>query len=569
MPITEVTYQPNSYSLNAAYIPIVFRCKAKIPNATTQNYICPVVYCDIYVEGIYYKSLSRSQYISDDGIAPEYEFDIQDAIQELMDYNLPKMEGDIIEEFKKTIKKIFVKFRNSYTDANGFNISEQLSPVQGTSSTLPTAGGGTISNEIYILNSVIQHEENQNLDQLLNSYKTGIWGNAFPLTKRPKDFKICKSDSSHFPIVSAIKPVQICIKATLKSGQIVDICSEILDPCPKLQSIQYTIIKDIPNNSITFNFSWTNPPNMLPVPYEIKIYKRIHGSNDPWSTLQFTAYPNPITSQTVITPLGYYDFVFEIIGACKGLNFNELPSLINIGGDENELNNPPVALIRWDDTLTVEDRVCTSSVCNFVIENYATDPDNDIVLNQVFKSTNGSTWNIFVANATQSTFSDSISVIGSQYYKVVLTDSQNNVAESNVLKYTKQQSVNPSYIKLINGINCTANGDGPTNYTVWCTALDDFSLSDVMGITSGYIRLKVDGGNYTFGLSKFGGGYLIVDQVLPITQILTASYGAAGQNPPSAWPWGYQSNEPAVYFQFEYSLDGVNGWTSFQFILDD
>ena len=42
-----------------------------------------------------------------------------------------------------------MKFRNALIDANGFTKSEQLAPIQGTSTSLPVAGNGTQSNNIF------------------------------------------------------------------------------------------------------------------------------------------------------------------------------------------------------------------------------------------------------------------------------------------------------------------------------------------------------------------------------------------------------------------------------------
>jgi hypothetical protein len=103
MPIT-ISYQNNTDSLNVAYRPVVFRCKARISGATALNYIPPVVYCDVYINGIYYKSLSKTTFINNDLIAPEYEFDIQDAIQEVMSYNLPAKKYLLSSEMRNMIQ---------------------------------------------------------------------------------------------------------------------------------------------------------------------------------------------------------------------------------------------------------------------------------------------------------------------------------------------------------------------------------------------------------------------------------------------------------------------------------
>ncbi|WP_185673603.1 hypothetical protein, partial [Elizabethkingia meningoseptica] len=158
-------------------------------------------------------------------------------------------------------------------------------------------------------------------------------------------------------------------------GEVVEICNEILEDCPILSNIQYSITKDVANNSQIIHFTWANPANMLTPPYEIKIYKRLHGSNDPWSTIQFTAYPNPITAWDVPTPFGYYDFIFEVIGRCNALQFGQLPVIENVG---TEKYSPPTISLRWLDNQGTEERICSQNNCSAVIEVLAADPDNDI-----------------------------------------------------------------------------------------------------------------------------------------------------------------------------------------------
>lgn len=204
MPITVITYQPLSDSLNAAYRPVIFRCKTKIPDATVSNYAPPVVFCDVYLNGVYYKTLSKTAFIANDGVAPEYEFDVQDAIQEVMSYNLPPLNGSTILDLTNSVKKVFVKFRNTYLDTNGFIVSEQMAPVQGTTLQVPVSGLGTKSNEIYVYNATLQHEDNQDFKTFLEGWKTGNWNTeSYPLTKRPKVVSLCKNDSSYFPIISS------------------------------------------------------------------------------------------------------------------------------------------------------------------------------------------------------------------------------------------------------------------------------------------------------------------------------------------------------------------------------
>ncbi|AZA82171.1 hypothetical protein C1637_09930 [Chryseobacterium lactis] len=320
MPVTAVTYQPETDSLNSAYRPFIFRCKAQIPNSTTDKYICPVVYCDIYVEGIYYKTLSRTQYIKNDGLSPEYEFDIQDTIQELMDYNLPIMNGFIVEKFTNTIKHIYVKFRNGFNDPNGFIKSEQLEPIQGTSSTQPVSGGGTKSNEVYGLNSVIQHEESQNFDELLDSYKTGLWAyGTYPLTKRPMVYLFCKNDSSHFPIISNVEPKEVCIKYKTVTGEVITICSDKIMHCPFVSNVN--VVKKIIGTTQEFEITWTNP--VINNQSAVRIYWKKQNT----ATWTYQEYPMMQPVIISVDSIGVMNFRLMVIGSCISNSFNELPEI--------------------------------------------------------------------------------------------------------------------------------------------------------------------------------------------------------------------------------------------------
>lgn len=211
MPITEITYQPEG-AIHSAYRPIVFRCKAV--TGLFGDSAPPVVYCDVYVNSYYYKTLSKTQFINDDD-APEYEFDLQDVLQERMEYDIPVADGSKVEAFYGGVKNVFVRFRNAKIDANGFTVSEQVSPVMATSSSPAQAGAGKQSASIVVVNTLIQHEENMSLTSLLNSYKTGAWDvNSYPLTRRPKDHILGLNDSSHFPILTDKTVSTLCLVYT-------------------------------------------------------------------------------------------------------------------------------------------------------------------------------------------------------------------------------------------------------------------------------------------------------------------------------------------------------------------
>lgn len=249
-PNIEILDAPNT-DIVAAYRPIIFRCKARISGYTPANYLPPLVFCDIYIDDVYYKTLSKSQFIDDDGSKGTYEFDIQDAIQEVMGYNLPEIGESLIYNMTETLKKVMVKYRAAKYDRNGFMYSEQLEPVQGTSSSAPISGGGVDSTEHYALNATIQHEERQNFQVFLNSWKTGAWNNvSYPLTKRPKVFKMCKTDSSYFPIITDSNVDSICLNYKPKGGVYTTVCKSLGTTCPPIPGLTVTPVDDPGYNQI-------------------------------------------------------------------------------------------------------------------------------------------------------------------------------------------------------------------------------------------------------------------------------------------------------------------------------
>lgn len=237
-------------------------------------------------------------------------------------------------------------------------------------------------------------------------------------------------------------------------------------------------------------------------------------------------------------------------------------------------NSSPTVLLKWRDNLGTEDRICNTSTCDdYVISVESSDLDNDIIKKEVFMSTdNGNTWTSIITDLLGSTtFSTvALSTVEAHLYKVVVTDSLGNTAASNVLSYAKQEGgVGKFYNKTINGISCEGRGDGPTNWDIYCSGTEDFSLSnaDLLNIVNGFIRLRTDGGTSEIGLSKSGGGALVIDQVFPVTTLLTASYGATGQG---SYPSnGYPPNVVSAVYRFEYSTNGSTGWIVFDLSVDD
>ena len=78
----------------------------------------------------------------------------------------------------------------------------------------------------------------------------------------------------------------------------------------------------------------------------------------------------------------------------------------------------------------------------------------------------------------------------------------------------------------------------------------------------------VDAGTGDIGLQKEIGGALILNEVIPITENLEATFAGAGSNPPEAYPWGYPPYMTPITYTFQYSQNGINGWTNFNLVVD-
>ena len=126
----------------------------------------------------------------------------------------------------------------------------------------------------------------------------------------------------------------------------------------------------------------------------------------------------------------------------------------------------------------------------------------------------------------------------------------------------------PNQTIYIDNITCSSyGGDSPTNYSNYCTGNKPFNISTLTGVTNWYIRMIVDAGTGDTGLQKEIGGALVLNEVIPINENLEATFAGAGSNPPGAYPWGYPPNITPITYTFQYSQNGINGWTNFNLIV--
>jgi hypothetical protein len=196
MPISSIIDQPGANSLRAAYRPIVLKAEA-----TTAGDPPPVVYCDIYFNGRFYKTISKTVFHENLGDSTAWRFDIQDACQEYLGKVIGANGGSVIITAHKIMLKVFFRFRASSIDVNGFVEPEAEVPVQGTLYTQPVPGTGEQSNTFFVCNATLQHAQNQDLPAHLNAYKRRTWNAAaFPATHRPDNYKVGLDQSDYFPV---------------------------------------------------------------------------------------------------------------------------------------------------------------------------------------------------------------------------------------------------------------------------------------------------------------------------------------------------------------------------------
>ena len=122
-------------------------------------------------------------------------------------------------------------------------------------------------------------------------------------------------------------------------------------------------------------------------------------------------------------------------------------------------------------------------------------------------------------------------------------------------------------IPIDNIICVPSGGDSPTNYSNYCTGNKPFNISTLTGVVNGYIKMIVDAGTNDIGLQKEIGGTLVLNEVIPITENLEATFAGLGSTPPEAYPFGLLPNIMLVTYTFQYSQNGINQWTNFNLIV--
>lgn len=316
--------QPPSNSLNAAYRPILIICNAEQGSPSPSKFIPPVVYCDIYFNGIYYKTISNTipENVPVYGSVPaQFVFDIQDACQEFHKKHLPNNPQTAILETNGIMMFVACKIRSSTVDVNGFTNPDTPIPVQGTGYHPPVPGGGVVTNIFFSVNATLQHENNQDLVKHLDQYKSGIWSNvAWPLTHRPSNYRVCKNDSDVFPIIYTGSSSLKCLRLNYKNkGSGVTISETVCFPVPAppcspvsspLLNLPDAIMGDLYDSTITLSGSGPFTLSSSTVPG--------------WATATLTGNTIHVYGVPELGDVGTgITFAFSIENACGAINLSD------------------------------------------------------------------------------------------------------------------------------------------------------------------------------------------------------------------------------------------------------
>lgn len=193
-----ILIQPAVDALLVAYKPIEFKVLVDISVDD-----CPQMFCDVYINNIYYKSISRTYPLTMvAAVSKTFQFDVQDIAQEYLTKMIANPGGVGAVEHPGGSLKLKCRFRNTTINVDGFQVSTFTAPIQATNESAAVAGTGDLSNEFYVINATIQNNEHQVLTYHLNGYKQGTWSSdIYPLTHRPASCKIKLEQSDYFPVL--------------------------------------------------------------------------------------------------------------------------------------------------------------------------------------------------------------------------------------------------------------------------------------------------------------------------------------------------------------------------------
>lgn len=206
MAVVSVT-GPADQSICAAYNPVVFVAHED----GVAGYVPPIVYCDVYFAGKFYKTLTSTSPQSIVGVESDWSFDIQGLAQEYIQSKLPDITNEDISLYPAEIigedsdpfgfVETYCKFRTSTKDVYGIITPEADAPVQGTVDSDPVDGDGFFSGDfVYIYNSALQwNSDKSDFEKHLQDFQNDDI-NTSPLgyTLLQKIYPLSHLKGSHF-----------------------------------------------------------------------------------------------------------------------------------------------------------------------------------------------------------------------------------------------------------------------------------------------------------------------------------------------------------------------------------
>jgi hypothetical protein len=212
-------------TIMAAYNPVKVQVQDDGAGGAT-----PVVYCDVYLNDVYYKTVTSSSPILISGASTVWEIDISGVAQEYLQSVLPSV-GNPYSGADPFMQELFrgpaaynpnahggacrcyVRLRRGTPDSYGVITPDGPVPVQGTVDSAAISGGGYMLDYFLILNAALQLNTERTINTeytLTQNKRTGIFSTAgysvmsqhkiYPLSHMI-DAKVYANDYGQFPIV--------------------------------------------------------------------------------------------------------------------------------------------------------------------------------------------------------------------------------------------------------------------------------------------------------------------------------------------------------------------------------
>lgn len=195
MAIVDVIAPGASMSVWPAYRPVVFLAQ----DIGAVSY-APVVYCDVYFDGLYYKTIiATTPYVRYSALSAVFRFDLQGLAQEYQRTYMPllALEDNPLQEVylegsgrQYGMCKCWVKIRTSTVDSYGVVTPETPAPVQATVDTPPIEGVGSVSTAIYIVNASLQVMDSQDIVYQMQQFKRIGVVSTIPYAYVDADYKV-------------------------------------------------------------------------------------------------------------------------------------------------------------------------------------------------------------------------------------------------------------------------------------------------------------------------------------------------------------------------------------------